>query len=284
MKILDGRLVSESRRIALKSQIQAFTAKTGQVPHLVVVLIGQDPASQVYVRNKIKSCEAVGIRSTKIELPESLPSVALEATLKKLMEDPSVDGVLVQLPLPPHLEEKDLANWIVPGKDVDCFSFLSKGQFYSHSGLVQPCTPGGIMSILSHYQIEVSGLNAVVVGRSQIVGQPMAQLLTGANATVTVCHSKTTNLRFWTQQADLVVVAAGTKGLLGKDDFKKGAIVIDVGVHGSGQGGKLEGDVRPEGLETWLSAMTPVPGGVGPMTITTLLENTFRLTQVRRRA
>ena len=282
MMILDGRKVSESRREALKAKTVEFKAKYGSEPHLVVVLVGADPASQVYVRNKIKACEDVGIRSTKIELPAIISQVALNATIEKLAQDLSVDGILVQLPLPNGLQEEPLLEKMTPEKDVDCFTFSSLGKFWSGNPLVSPCTPKGVMSILKHYQINVEGLNAVVIGRSQIVGKPMAHLLMEANATVTLCHSKTKDLKKWTKEADLVVVAAGKKYLLGKDDFKKDAIVIDVGMHGSGQGQKLSGDVNPEGLETWLKAFTPVPGGVGPMTITTLLENTVILAEHRR--
>lgn len=282
MIILDGRKVSESRRSVLKARTETFKSRHGVEPHLVVVLVGQDPASQVYVRNKIKACEAVGIRSTKIELPAVINQEALNATIKKLVDEPGVDGILVQLPLPKGLKESEFLEILTPEKDVDCFTYSSLGRLWAGEPLVSPCTPKGVMSILEHFKLPVAGLNAVVVGRSQIVGKPMAHLLTEANATVTVCHSKTQDLSRWTREADLVVVAAGKMGLLGKDDFKKDAIVIDVGMHGSGQGGKLCGDVRTEGLEGWVKAFTPVPGGVGPMTITTLLENTVALAEYRR--
>jgi methylenetetrahydrofolate dehydrogenase (NADP+)/methenyltetrahydrofolate cyclohydrolase len=282
MIILDGRKVSESRREALKAKTAALKLKYGSEPHLVVVLVGADPASQVYVRNKIKACESVGIRSTKIELPDSLNQAALNATIEKLALDPGIDGILVQLPLPKGLKESEFLDKLSPEKDVDCFTYSSLGRVWSGHPLVSPCTPKGVMSILEHYQISLEGLNAVVVGRSQIVGKPMAHLLTEANATVTLCHSKTKDLQKWTRQADLVVVAAGKKEFLGKDDFKKDAIVIDVGMHGSGLGQKLCGDVNPAGLENWVKAFTPVPGGVGPMTITTLLENTVILAEYRR--
>lgn len=282
MLILDGRQVSENRRNALKTKVTAFKARFGSEPHLVVLLVGSDAASQVYVRNKIKACESVGIRSTKIELPESTPQEALNATVEKLGKDDGIDGILVQLPLPKGLHEAPFLEKMPPEKDVDCFTFEALGKLWAGKPLVYPCTPKGVMSILEHYQISVAGLNVVVVGRSQIVGKPMAHLLTEANATVTVCHSKTKDLSRWTREADLVVVAAGKKGLLGKEDFKKDAVIIDVGMHGSGSDGKLSGDVRPEGLDGWVKAFTPVPGGVGPMTITTLLENTLQLAQFRR--
>lgn len=282
MIILDGKQVSESRRNALKSKVATFKARFGSEPHLVVVLVGSDPASQVYVRNKIKACESVGIRSTKIELPASTPQEALNATVEKLGKDDGVDGILVQLPLPKGLHETEFLVKMPANKDVDCFTFEALGKLWAGQPMVSPCTPKGVMSILEHYKISVDGLNTVVVGRSQIVGKPMSHLLTEANATVTVCHSKTKDLSSFTRKADLVVVAAGKKGLLGKEDFKKDAIVIDVGMHGSGGDGKLTGDVRPEGLDGWVKAFTPVPGGVGPMTITTLLENTLQLAEFRR--
>lgn len=282
MLILDGRQVSENRRNALKTKVSAFKARFGSEPHLVVVLVGADPASQVYVRNKIKACESVGIRSTKIELPASTPQEALNATVEKLGNDDGVDGILVQLPLPVGIHEAGFLAKMPPDKDVDCFTFEALGKLWAGKPMVSPCTPQGVMSILKHFNLSVAGLNAVVVGRSQIVGKPMAHLLTEANATVTVCHSKTKDVSSYTREADIVVVAAGKKGLLGKEDFKKDAIVVDVGMHGSGGDGKLTGDVRPEGLDGWLKAFTPVPGGVGPMTITTLLENTLQLAEYRR--
>ncbi|MEZ0392046.1 MAG: bifunctional 5,10-methylenetetrahydrofolate dehydrogenase/5,10-methenyltetrahydrofolate cyclohydrolase [Pseudobdellovibrionaceae bacterium] len=281
MKILDGKLVSKARREALKPRIQAFQAKAGRPPHLVVVLVGQNLASQVYVRNKIKACESVGMLSTKIELPENLNQQALEDTIRKLNETENVDGILVQLPLPKGLKEEPILELLSPAKDADGFTFQSLGYLWGGKPFVAPCTPAGVMSILEHYQIKPAGMKAVVVGRSNIVGKPMAHLLTMADATVTLCHSKTKNLREYTLQADLVVVAAGRKHLLGKEDFKKDAIVIDVGMHGSGEGQGVTGDVRFEELEGWASAATPVPGGVGPMTITTLLENTVTLAEKR---
>ena len=281
MLILDGKLVSEARRNALRPRVEKFLAKTGRRPHLVVVLVGSNLASQVYVRNKVKACEAVGIESTKIELPEVITQEALNATVQKLVDTANVDGILVQLPLPGALKEEPILSILSPEKDVDGFTYQALGHLWAGHPFVAPCTPQGVMSILEHYKIAVDGLEAVVVGRSNIVGKPMAHLLTSANATVTVCHSKTKDLRKFTTAADLVVVAAGKKHLLGKADFKMGAIVIDVGMHGSGEGQKVTGDVLMDGLEGWVSAVTPVPGGVGPMTITTLLENTVSLAEKR---
>lgn len=279
MLILDGKKVAAALKESLKPRIQAFQSKTGRVPHLVVVLVGQDLASQVYVRNKVKACEAVGIRSTKVELPADLPQVALNETLKKLVEDELIDGILVQLPLPNGLKESEILEILTPEKDVDGFTYQALGHLFAGKPLVAPCTPAGVMTILKFYGINPSGMNAVVVGRSNIVGKPMAQLLTMADATVTICHSRTKDVSSFTRQADLVVVAAGKKHLMGKADFKKDAIVIDVGMHGSGQGAGVTGDVRFDELEGWAKAATPVPGGVGPMTIATLLENTVILAE-----
>ncbi len=281
MIILDGKQVSQARREALKARVTAFQTKAGRKPHLVVVLIGQNLASQVYVRNKVKACESVGIESTQINLPEALTQIALEETVRKLVENPRIDGILVQLPLPKGLREEPILSILDPLKDVDGFTYEALGHLWAGHPFVAPCTPAGVMSILEFYKINPSGMKAVVVGRSNIVGKPMAHLLTMADATVTLCHSKTKDLSSYTKLADLVVVAAGRKHMLGKDDFKKDAIVIDVGMHGSGEGGGVTGDVRFDELEGWAKAATPVPGGVGPMTITTLLENTVTLAEKR---
>ncbi len=281
MILLDGKKVSQARREALKPRIAKFVEKTGRKPHLVVVLVGQNLASQVYVRNKIKACESLGIESTKIDLPDSLPQIALEETVRKLNDNPNIDGILVQLPLPKGLSEGPILEILSPAKDVDGFTYQALGHLWGGRPFVAPCTPAGVMSILEYYKINPAGMNAVVVGRSNIVGKPMAHLLTSADATVTVCHSRTKDLSSYTRKADLVVVAAGRKHLLGKDDFKQNSIVIDVGMHGSGHGQGVTGDVRFDELEDWVQAATPVPGGVGPMTITTLLENTVTLAEKR---
>jgi methylenetetrahydrofolate dehydrogenase (NADP+)/methenyltetrahydrofolate cyclohydrolase len=204
----------------------------------------------------------------------------LHQWIERLNLDPKVDGILVQMPLPKHLSIEPVLRNIMLEKDADGLTYANAGYLMSGKPFVKPCTPMGIMSILEHYKIKVEGMNAVVVGRSQIVGKPMAMLLNDSNATVTLCHSKTSNLGDHTSRADLVVVAAGQKRFLGKDDFKRGAVVIDVGMHGAGAG-ELCGDVRFEELAEIVSAITPVPGGVGPMTITSLLENTVFLAEVR---
>lgn len=282
MLILDGKVVSQARREALKPRVERFLKEKGRTPHLVVVLIGDNTASQVYVRNKVKACESIGMKSSKIEKPANFTQAELNQLVKDLNNDDAVDGILVQLPLPKGLSEQSILEIMSPAKDSDGFTYQALGYLWAGHPFVAPCTPQGVMSILDYYKIFVAGKRAVVVGRSNIVGKPMAHLLTEANATVTVCHSKTTNIREHTLAADIVVVAAGKKHLLGKDDFKKGAVVIDVGMHGAGDGSSgLAGDVRFDELEGWASAATPVPGGVGPMTITTLLENTITLAEKR---
>jgi methylenetetrahydrofolate dehydrogenase (NADP+) / methenyltetrahydrofolate cyclohydrolase len=278
---LDGKIVSEARREALKPRIEHFSVKTGRKPHLVFVRVGNDPASEVYVRNKIKACENVGLQSTLIALPQETPQIALNQTVQKLVDDPKIDGILVQLPLPKGLQDQDILEILTPEKDADGFTYQAMGYLWTGHSNIAPCTPAGVMSILAHYGISVAGKKVVVVGRSNIVGKPMAHLMTTANATVTVCHSKTPDVSQFTKEADIVVVAAGKKHLLSKSDFKKDAIVVDVGIHGSGQGQGITGDVNMEGFEGYIQAATPVPGGVGPMTITTLLENTVALAEKR---
>jgi len=282
MLILDGKAVAATRRELLKTKITHFQQNTGRVPHLVVVIVGDNPASQIYVRNKVIACVNVGMKSSKIELPATTTQLEMNALIDKLNLDSGVDGVLVQLPLPKGLSEDEINSRLSPLKDADGFSFSSLGHLLAGQPLVKPCTPFGIMLMLEHYKIPVAGKNVVVVGRSNIVGKPMALLLTMADATVTLCHSKTKNLREFTSRADIVIVAAGKKHLLGKDDFKKDAVVIDVGMHGSGKGQPICGDVRMSELEGCVSACSPVPGGVGPMTISTLLENTVHLAEQRK--
>lgn len=266
MLILDGKVVSEARRAALKARIQKFQSSVGRPPHLVVVLVGENAASQVYIRNKVKACESVGMRSTRIDLPSALSQEALNATLLKLNGDDGIDGILVQLPLPSGLREEPVLELISSAKDADAFSYRSLGYLWGGYSRTAPCTPQGVMSILEYYKIPIAGRYAVVVGRSNIVGKPMAHLLTMANATVTVCHSKTLDLRRFTKEADIVVVAAGQPRFLGREDFKQGSIIIDVGMHGTGTSTgpgtaiikdpghvspKVFGDVRFEELEGW---------------------------------
>jgi len=280
---LNGKEVSAVRRAQLKSKLKDFCNRTNHTPGLAVVLVGDDPASHVYVGGKIRACAEAGINSFEHRLPVDTTSAQLKCLIEKLNDDIAVDGILVQLPLPKGLDSNKVLGWIDPDKDVDGLTPSSMGHLWLDKPRATPCTPSGVMAILNYYNIAVEGLKAVVVGRSNIVGKPMAYLLTQANATVTICHSKTKDLPSYTRDADIVVVAAGKPQMLGKEDFKRGSIVIDVGIHHQpvkdGKN-KLFGDVRFEELEGWVKAATPVPGGVGPMTISMLLENTLHLAEL----
>jgi methylenetetrahydrofolate dehydrogenase (NADP+) / methenyltetrahydrofolate cyclohydrolase len=285
-QILSGQLVAQTRRALLSEKVRDFQSKSGRAPGLAVVLVGADPASQIYVRNKIKACEQAGILSTHHEVPASISQDELHAIIDRLNADPNVDGILVQLPLPKGLNETLATERISPGKDPDGLTSGNLGLLFAGRTRVAPCTPFGVMKIFEHYKIDPAGKSAVVVGRSNIVGKPMAQLLLEANATVTIAHSKTPDLKAVTSQADIVVVAAGKPQFMGKDYFKRGAIVADVGIHrvvGADGKSKVCGDVITSELMDHAFAITPVPGGVGPMTIQMLLENTLRLAELRSR-
>ena len=281
MQILNGKEVAIEVRASLLPRITKITQKIGRAPHLAVVIVGQDPASHVYVKNKKIACEKLGMTSTIHSFAADIDQQKLNQIIDSLNSDSLVDAILVQFPLPAHLSAHQVLQRILPEKDADGLTYNSLGFFFAGRPLVTPCTPAGVMEILKFYKIEVSGKSAVVIGRSNIVGKPMAQMLMNANATVTICHSKTKDIREYTRRADIVVVAAGQARLLGKDDFKENAVVIDVGMHGSGSGGKLCGDVRFEELTGHVQAASPVPGGVGPMTIAMLLSNTCFLAERR---
>ena len=275
MQILDGKSLSAARESLLREKADGLHKRLGRAPGLAVVLVGSDPASQVYVKNKELACGRVGITSFRHELAASVLPEELYDLIRRLNRDTSVDGILVQSPLPAGFRFETVLDLISPMKDPDGFTYENLGLLMAGRTRVAPCTPLGVIEILKAGNIALSGLDAVVVGRSNIVGKPMAQLLIEQNCTVTVAHSKTRELREVTRRADLVVVAAGKPLLFGKDDFKKGAVVVDVGIHRVD--GKICGDVRFEELEGWVRAATPVPGGVGPMTISGLLENTLKL-------
>lgn len=283
MQILDGKTVAEARRSKIKSEVKAFKEKYRRSPGLAVILVGEDPASQVYVGNKVKACKETGIESFEHRIPHDTTAPRLKSLIAQLNADSKVDGILLQLPLPKHLNSDEAIEWIAPEKDADCLTATNLGKLWSGRALTTPCTPWGVMVILEHFDIDVAGKRAVVVGRSNIVGKPMAHLLVQADATVTICHSRTKNLQEHTKAADIVVVAAGKPEMLGKGDFKEGAVVVDVGIHRKPPGpdgkSKLCGDVRLKELDGIIKAGTPVPGGVGPMTITMLMENTLRLAQ-----
>ena len=284
MKILDGKAVAEARRRQIKGRVADYRTRHPRAPGLAVILVGEDPASQVYVGNKIKACQEVGIESFEHRLSAGTTAHQLKMVIDSLNANPLVDGILLQLPVPKHLPAEDAINWISPQKDADCLTAENLGRLWTGQPLTTPCTPGGVMEILRFYNIDPSGKNAVVIGRSNIVGKPMAHLLMQANATVTIAHSKTRNLREHLLRAELVVVAAGQPEFLGAGDFAKDAVVVDVGIHrrpGADGKNRLCGDVRARELDGIVQAITPVPGGVGPMTITMLLENTLRLAEAR---
>lgn len=275
MQLLDGKAVSLEVHNRLAREIKSLDVK----PCLGVVLVGEDPASQVYVRNKIKTCEKVGIESVEVRLPADVTGEQLKAEIEKLNNDKKINAYLVQLPLPDHLDKDEVLSWIDPMKDADGLTVTNLGSLFAGRPTVVPCTPNGVMEVLKHYDIPLEGKKAVVVGRSQIVGLPMAHLLLMANATVTICHSRTQNLKQELSDADIVVVAAGKPKFLGADDFNKNSVVIDVGIHRITEGDKTKlcGDVDFETAKQKVKALTPVPGGVGPMTIAMLLQNTLSL-------
>ena len=277
--IIDGRMVAAKWKEAIAQETQAWIAR-GVTPHLAVVLVGENPASQVYVRNKENACRKAGMRSTLIRLPEDCTQETLERTVRELNADESVHGVLVQLPLPAHLDEAAVLRLIDPDKDVDGFHAMNAGRLMSGQPCFVPCTPLGVMKLLEAYDIPVRGKRAVVVGRSNIVGKPMALLLLAADATVTVCHSRTENLAEITRGADILVAAVGRPNFITADMVKPGAAVIDVGINRVD--GALLGDVDYAGVSEVAGFITPVPGGVGQMTIAMLLANT--LDAVKRRA
>ena len=270
MKIVDGKGLAAKLRAELKEKI----AKQALKPTLAVVIVGDNPASQIYVRNKIKACEEVGIRSLSYELPAEISQKALEDFLDTLAGDKGVHGILLQLPLPNGLNGESAMARIPTQKDVDGFSAEHLGLLALHKEKIVAATPSGVMKILEHEGVELSGKHAVVLGRSDTVGKPMAMLLLNANATVTVCHSKTQNLKAICQSADILVSAIGKAKFVTADMVKEQAVVIDVGINRD-ENGKLCGDVDFENVKEKASVITPVPGGVGPMTIAMLLHNTY---------
>ena len=276
---IDGKAVSASLREKLKGEVATFVQKTGVTPGLAVVLVGEDPASAVYVRNKHRGCEEVGIRSDVYTLPAETTEEELLALLRKLNADDTVHGILVQLPLPKHISEEKVIHTIRPEKDVDAFHPQNAGNILLGKYSFLPCTPAGVMELLAAYDIPIAGKECVVVGRSNIVGKPQALLLLEKNGTVTVCHSRTKDLAEVTRRADILVVAIGRPCFITADMVKEGAVVIDVGINRK-EDGKLCGDVDFDAVEPKASAITPVPGGVGPMTITMLLRNALRAAEL----
>ena len=278
---MDGKLVSDTLQTEVQKKVHAFTQRTGFPPGLSVVLVGDHSASQVYVDHKIKASKKAGIRSELLKLSKNTKLEELKNCLISLNQDSKVHGILVQLPLPPHLDPKTALSYISSKKDVDGLTPENIGRLWSSQEGPQPCTPAGIVKLLEYYDIPIEGKSAVIIGRSAIVGRPMAQLLLEKNMTVTICHSKTKNLEDHTKRADVVISACGKHHLLKAHHFKKGAVAIDVGIHRISKNKKkiLEGDICPDGLENVLSYLSPVPGGVGPMTIALLLQNTLKLAE-----
>jgi methylenetetrahydrofolate dehydrogenase (NADP+) / methenyltetrahydrofolate cyclohydrolase len=278
-RVIDGKAVAAAVRERVKVDVAAYKEETGRVPGLATVLVGEDPASQVYVGMKRRNTEEVGMRSIHHEPAASIREGELLDLVRELNEDDEVDGILVQLPLPAQIDEDAVVAAIDPKKDVDGLTPISAGMLaHGAPGLV-PCTPRGVMELLSHEGVELEGAEAVVVGRSKLVGVPVARLLLAANATVTVCHSRTRDLDAVCRRADVLVAAVGVPRLLGAEAVKPGAVVIDVGVNRLDEG--LVGDVDYEAAAEVAAAITPVPGGVGPMTIAMLLSNTLQAARLR---
>ena len=274
-KIIDGKEISSQIRAEISEKVKEYNKRTGKLPGLAVVIVGENPASQVYVRNKKRACEQVGFNSWVYELSENTTQDELNSLIDKLNEDSAVHGILVQLPLPKHLDEEQVILRIKPEKDVDAFHPYNVGRITIGNPKFLPCTPAGIMELLHRSNIEISGKECVVIGRSNIVGKPMALLLLSENGTVTVCHSRTRDLKEVCRRADILVVAIGKADFITADMVKEGAVVIDVGMNRNAEG-KLTGDVDFASVSEVASHITPVPGGVGPMTITMLLQNTLR--------
>lgn len=285
MQILDGKKVSQAVKDQLKIAVAQLFAEGKKVPHLAAILVGNDGASETYVASKVKSCEEVGFVSTLIRFDADISENKLLEKIQDLNHDPDVDGILVQLPLPKHISDEAVINTIDPDKDVDGFHPVSVGRMVQGLPTFIPATPHGIMLMLEHYKINTVGMHAVVIGRSNIVGRPMSILLSEnknpGNCTVTLCHSKTKNMAELCRSADIIVAALGRPGFVTADMVKEGAIVIDVGITRvtdatKKSGFRLKGDVDFENVASKCSWITPVPGGVGPMTIAALLNNTFR--------
>jgi len=282
--IIDGKFVSSQIRSELKTEIEKLAEKIGKTPGLAAILVGENPASKVYVGMKSKACNEIGIKSSVVKLNENISEDELLNVIKKNNEDNNIHGILVQLPLPKHIDQNKILNSISVDKDVDGFHPYNVGNLIIGNDTFYPCTPYGIIELLDRYKIEVSGKHVVVVGRSNIVGKPIANMLLqkkkNANATVTVCHSNSRDISEFTRQADILIAAIGSPEIIKADMIKEGAVVIDVGVNrvedNSEKGYKLVGDVDYQNVVNKVAAITPVPGGVGPMTIAMLMKNTVK--------
>ncbi|HEO3236508.1 TPA: bifunctional methylenetetrahydrofolate dehydrogenase/methenyltetrahydrofolate cyclohydrolase [Streptococcus agalactiae] len=274
-ELIDGKALSQKMQAELGRKVERLKEQHGIIPGLAVILVGDNPASQVYVRNKERSALEAGFKSETLRLSESISQEELIDIIHQYNEDKSIHGILVQLPLPQHINDKKIILAIDPKKDVDGFHPMNTGHLWSGRPMMVPCTPAGIMEMFREYHVDLEGKHAVIIGRSIIVGKPMAQLLLDKNATVTLTHSRTRNLSEVTKEADILIVAIGQGHFVTKDFVKEGAVVIDVGMNRD-ENGKLIGDVVFEQVAEVASMITPVPGGVGPMTITMLLEQTYQ--------
>lgn len=281
MIIIDGKLISQKVKDEVKEEIKFLKDEKKQVT-LAVIIVGDDPASRIYVNNKKKACEYVGINSEEYSLPENVKQEEVIELINKLNKRQSVNGILVQLPLPKHIDEKTVIESISKVKDVDAFSYENVGRIMTGNFRFLPCTPAGIMELLHSYSIKVDGKNCVVVGRSNIVGKPMAMLLLKENATVTICHSKTRNLADICRNADILISAVGKANFIKSDMVKKDSVIIDVGMNRD-EYGKLCGDVNFDDVKSKVSYITKVPGGVGPMTIAQLMRNTLKAFKLQNR-
>ena len=275
MTIMNGKEVSKIRNLNLKQKIDKALKTASRPPSLAVILVGEDPASLIYVESKVRQAKSVGINSIDIKLPESISEVELIKEIEKLNNDPLIDGILIQLPLPKHINEGKMLDLVHQEKDVDGFSVLNQGKLFQNRDSIISATPKGIINLIDHYGINLEGLNCMVIGRSLIVGLPISKLLIDRNATVTTCHRYTKDLISHTINADLIVVATGNINLITADMVKDGVIIIDVGINRIGK--KICGDVDFENVKNKASFITPVPGGVGPMTISALLENVYQV-------
>jgi methylenetetrahydrofolate dehydrogenase (NADP+)/methenyltetrahydrofolate cyclohydrolase len=273
-KLLDGKAIARDIRDKIKARVAALRARTGMQPSLAVILVGQNPASRLYVRNKVKACAEVGIRSTLYEFPVDIDAAAVITRIEMLNRDPEVHGILVQLPLPAHHDIHAVLRTIAVEKDVDGFHLYNVGGLVLGETVFPPCTPYGVMKLLDSAGVDVAGKNVTIVGASNIVGKPMALMLLRHEATVAICHVRTRDLAQYTILADILIVAAGVPNLIIPQMVKTGAVVIDVGINRMPDG-KLVGDIDFEGIRKKAAYVTPVPGGVGPMTVTMLLENTL---------
>jgi methylenetetrahydrofolate dehydrogenase (NADP+)/methenyltetrahydrofolate cyclohydrolase len=275
MILLDGKKISQKRLSILTNEVDQYflNAKTTRKPQLSVILVGDDASSEIYVRNKAKAAKKVGIESTIARLDKSTTAKELTTLITKLNQDPKVDGILLQLPLPKHLDEKMFIQMIDPEKDVDGFHFLNQGKLMENLMTIYPCTPLGIINLLENYHLKLENLRVSVVGTSNIVGKPVGLMLINKGATVSFLNKNTLDLKSYTKDSDLIISATGQPNLITKDMVKKGVIIVDVGIYRDPKTGKLLGDVDPE-VAKKASYFTPVPGGVGPMTIASLLENT----------